>query len=92
MATDIKLADAPASYDGPGFSATSFDKIIGLSGILSAYKAGCKNRFEMADHLNVTEEFLDKAIDYYKSKYGFFAKLDSYLIYFEPSFGVMEIF
>ncbi|GAB2607077.1 NADH-quinone oxidoreductase subunit B [Spirosoma areae] len=31
MATDIKLAEAPASYDGPGFSATSFDKIIGLA-------------------------------------------------------------
>ncbi|WP_420149204.1 NADH-quinone oxidoreductase subunit B [Spirosoma sp.] len=31
MATDIKLAKAPESYDGPGFSATSFDKIIGLA-------------------------------------------------------------
>ena len=31
MATDIKLAEAPASHDGPGFSATSFDKIIGLA-------------------------------------------------------------
>jgi NADH-quinone oxidoreductase subunit B len=31
MATDIKLAEAPPSYDGPGFSATSFDKIIGLA-------------------------------------------------------------
>ncbi|MCK8491598.1 MULTISPECIES: NADH-quinone oxidoreductase subunit B [Spirosoma] len=31
MATDIKLAEAPPSYDGQGFSATSFDKVIGLA-------------------------------------------------------------
>ncbi len=31
MASDIKLAEAPPSYDGAGFSATSFDKIIGLA-------------------------------------------------------------
>ena len=31
MKTDIKLAEAPESYDGAGFSATSFDKIIGLA-------------------------------------------------------------
>lgn len=31
MANDIKIAEAPASYEGPGFQATSFDKIIGLA-------------------------------------------------------------
>ncbi|KAA9353191.1 MULTISPECIES: NADH-quinone oxidoreductase subunit B [Larkinella] len=31
MASDIKIAEAPASYEGPGFQATSFDKIIGLA-------------------------------------------------------------
>nr|WP_293837366.1 NADH-quinone oxidoreductase subunit B [uncultured Arsenicibacter sp.] len=31
MASDIKLAEGPPSYDGPGFQATSFDKIIGLA-------------------------------------------------------------
>lgn len=31
MASDIQLAEAPPSYDGAGFSATSFDKIIGLA-------------------------------------------------------------
>lgn len=31
MTSDIQLAEAPPSYDGAGFSATSFDKIIGLA-------------------------------------------------------------
>jgi NADH-quinone oxidoreductase subunit B len=31
MATDIKIVEGPASYEGPGFQATSFDKLIGLA-------------------------------------------------------------
>lgn len=31
MTSDIKLVEAPPSHDGPGFSATSFDKLIGLA-------------------------------------------------------------
>jgi NADH-quinone oxidoreductase subunit B len=31
MASDIKLAEAPPSYEGPGFQATSLDSIIGLA-------------------------------------------------------------
>lgn len=31
MATDIKLVEGPPSYEGPGFQATSFDKLIGLA-------------------------------------------------------------
>ena len=31
MATDIKIVDGPPSYEGPGFQATSFDKLIGLA-------------------------------------------------------------
>ena len=31
MTTDIKMVEGPASYDGPGFQATSFDKLIGLA-------------------------------------------------------------
>lgn len=31
MATDIKIVDSPPSYEGPGFQATSFDKLIGLA-------------------------------------------------------------
>lgn len=33
----------------------------------------------------VTEEFLREAIEYYKIKYGLFAEIDNYVIYFYPS-------
>lgn len=69
-----------------------YDKLIGLPGILSCHRAGCRNLYEMAEHLEVTEDFLKEAIEYYKSKYGAFARTDNYVIYFEPFIAVLELF
>lgn len=69
----------------------AYNKLIGLLGIVDAYKAGCRNLSEMADHLDVTEEFLDEALERYRSKYGIYTTIDNYIIYFEPSLGVLEI-
>ena len=45
----------------------------------------------MAEYLDVTETFLADAIERYRSKYGMFATLDNYIIYFEPCLAVAEI-
>ena len=63
---------------------------IGLTGIINAYRAGCRNRYEISQNLEVTENMLQEAIDYYRGRYGLFTQLDNYVIYFEP-LGVMEI-
>ena len=62
---------------------------IGLAGLIRAYEARCRNRYEMAEYLDVTEEYLEEAIDCYKAKYGLYASVDNYIIYFEP-FAVMK--
>ena len=62
---------------------------IGLTGLIRAYEAGCRNFFEMAEFLDATEEYLKEAIQCYKSKYGICAVVDNYIIYFEP-FAVMK--
>lgn len=54
---------------------------FGLADIISAYKYGCRNRYEIAELLNVTESFLTDAIAHYKTQYGLYAKADNYLIY-----------
>lgn len=64
---------------------------IGLSGIISAFQAGCKNLFEMAEYLEVTEEYLKEALECYKKKYGVYTTLDNYIIYFEQRLGIMKI-
>lgn len=63
---------------------------IGLTGLVRAYEAGCRNLYEMAEYLDATEEYLMEAIDCYKSKYGLYASIDNYLIYFQP-FAVIKI-
>lgn len=69
----------------------AYNKLIGLSGIVSAYKAGCRNSYDMAKHLDVTEEFLKEALSCYRQKYGVFVRMDNYVIYFEPHIGIFEM-
>lgn len=69
----------------------AYNKQIGLMGIVRAYQYGCRNSYEVADYLGVTEEFLADALKAYKSKYGICATVDNYIVYFEPYVGIMEI-
>lgn len=62
----------------------AYEKLVPLARIVQAYKSGVSNRYEMAEFLEVTEEFLDAAIHRYKEKYGLFAPLDNYIVYFDP--------
>lgn len=63
----------------------AYDKMIGLPGIIKAYKARrIESPIEMANYLDVTEEFLIEALNCYKSKYGPCVRLGHYYIMFEP--------
>lgn len=63
---------------------------IGLQGIIKTFEHGCKNVHEMADCLDVTEEFLKEAITAYRSKYGVCTEFDNYIIFFEPHIAVLK--
>jgi len=67
-----------------------YNRMIGLQGIIEGYEASCQNLYELARHLNVAEDFLQDALDCYRSKYGAFAEMDNYVIMFEPSLSVIE--
>lgn len=71
--------------------AWAYNKLIGLTGIVDCCKSKCQCITDMAEHLNVSEEFLHEALRYYRNKYGVCTKLDNYVIYFEPSVGVFEL-
>lgn len=70
--------------------AWAYNRLIGLYGIINAYRSGCKNGYEIAEHLNITEEFLNEALQYYRNKYGLCTTVDNYVIYFEPALGIFE--
>lgn len=67
----------------------AYHKLLSLNNLIDSYKYGCRNQFEIAEHLNVTEEFLVDCLEYYKEKYGLYVRKDNYLIYFEP-LGIMD--
>lgn len=69
-----------------------YDRLIGLKGIIQTYKRGCRNPAEMAEELDVTEEYLLDALNAYRSKFGTRTTADGYVIYFEPSLAVMKLY
>lgn len=70
--------------------AWGYERLVGIIDLVNAFKHGVKNRYELAEYLNVTEEFIDEVIAHYKLKYGLFYKIDNYVLYFEP-LSVLEV-
>lgn len=69
----------------------AYNKLIGLTGIIEAFEHGCQNRYEMAEYLEVTEEFLEECVACYRNKYGVGTTLDNYYIMFIPNLNVGRI-
>ncbi|MCP3778758.1 ImmA/IrrE family metallo-endopeptidase [Paenibacillus sp. MZ03-122A] len=69
----------------------AYQRLIPLSAIIQAHQARVKGRYEIAEFLGVTEEFLQASIDRYQQIYEIYTVCDGYLIYFDP-LGVVEIF
>lgn len=68
-----------------------YNNLIGLQGIIRAFEHGCRNRYEMAGFLEVTEEYLEEALKCYRSKYGVYKVVDNYAITFIPNLAVTRI-
>ena len=59
---------------------------IGLAGLIRAYERACGK----VEYLDATEEYLKEAMQCYHAKYGVYAVVDNYVIYFEP-FAVIHM-
>lgn len=59
-------------------------KILPISCFIDAYKYGCRNRFEIAEFLDVTEDFLQEALDFYIEKHGTYIKHQNLIILLDP--------
>ena len=69
--------------------AWAYQRLVPLDKLTEAYKAGIRNRFELAEYLEVTERFLEEAIKYYREKYGIYCRVGKYWICFDP-LGIIE--
>lgn len=59
-------------------------RLVTLKRIIQAFEAGCRNMYELAEYIGVTEDFLRSAFATYNAMYGNFKKRGSYVIYFDP--------
>mgnify|MGYP005851544793 CR=1 FL=1 len=67
-----------------------YNRLIGLAGLIEAYEHGCQNRYEIAEFLEVTDEFLEDCINCYRDKYGECKTVDNYTIYFIPNLMIFK--
>ncbi len=63
---------------------------IPLLDLVKAYKAHCRNTFEVAEYLDVSEDTLKEALEFYRQKYGIGVMVGDYYIRFEPHLDVFE--
>lgn len=69
---------------------SAYNEMIGLMGIVKAFQHGCRNTYEIAEYLEVTEEFLNDALNAYRDKYGVYTIVNNYAIYFIPALLVLK--
>lgn len=67
-----------------------YNRSIGLLGLIRAYEHGCKDKYEIADYLDVTDEYLEECINCYRDKYGACKTVDNYTIYFIPNLMIFK--
>lgn len=68
-----------------------YDKLIGLRRLIEAYEHGCHDRYELAEYLEVTDEYLQDCIECYREKYGVCTTVGDYYIMFIPNLQVGKI-
>ena len=68
-----------------------YNRVVGLFGLIRAYEHGCKDKYEIAEYLDITDEYLEECISCYRDKYGVYTTIDNYIIYFIPNLVVVEM-
>ena len=75
--------------------ARSFDRLVGLPGLIRAFLAGCREAWEFAEALNVPEEFLSELMANYRARYGTWVTVNTdhgvFALSFEPTFRVKRL-
>ena len=73
----------------------NFDRFVGLSGLVNAFVAGCREPWEFAEFLGVPEEFFVAAMKSYTQRYGTMVTANTehgvFTLTFEPTFRLKRL-
>ncbi|MFT4007367.1 MAG: hypothetical protein QM683_17720 [Lacrimispora sp.] len=61
-----------------------YNKRIGLTGLIEAFKAHRENLYDIAEYLDVSEDSIAEALEYYRQIYGTEVMVNNYFLQFEP--------
>lgn len=67
-----------------------YNLLIEPDDIIHAIKKGCNNRYEIADYLNISEDFFEELIEDYKKRYGIGVLVGNYYLQLEPNLGIIK--
>lgn len=72
----------------------AYKAMLTPSDLFCAFKAGCRNRYEISEFLGVSEYFLEDALNYFRTQYpnGYANRMDHYVIRFIPNLQVGMLF
>jgi Zn-dependent peptidase ImmA (M78 family) len=68
----------------------AYTNLVTLDRLCMAFLSGCRNQYEIAEYLEITEEFLYEAIEELKRIKGQYFIYDDFIIYFEPYLGILK--
>ncbi|MBQ8358027.1 MAG: hypothetical protein IJX39_09520 [Clostridia bacterium] len=73
----------------------NFDRLVGLSGLIRAFLAGCRESWEFAEALGVPAPFLAEVMANYRERYGILTTVSTdqgvFALTFEPTFRVKKL-
>jgi len=61
-----------------------YEYIVPLESFIEAHQAGVRTRYELAEFLGITEEFLMASIERYHQRYGLYIDLGDHFLHFDP--------
>lgn len=70
----------------------AYEETVGIIKIIEAHNKGIRNKHDLAEYLDLTEQCIEEAIKYYREKYGLFFEIDNYIVQFEPTLGIYKKF
>jgi IrrE N-terminal-like domain len=61
-----------------------YERLVPLSSFIRAHQAGIRTKHELAEFLDVTEEYLLEAIERYRQRYGLYVDMGDHFVHFDP--------
>lgn len=68
----------------------AYSRLVTFESLIDAFDNGCRNLYEYAEHIGVTERFLVDAMEQFKLKYGYYKEIGDYTFVFYPHCDIVK--